>query len=484
VIATASIVDALLLGSEGSGAGVATFEVRTSLGLTIPGFVPGPIGVVYTTMSFVLFVATLGVLLAFIREPKQRLYRRQNQLLLFSASGPAFVEIVLRSVSIPFEATPLISLPTGLAVLTAVFRYGIFNLSPVTREQIVQDLDAGTLTYDNRGRIIDANPIARSVLELPDQLTGTDVEPKLATSPLDIEPDDGPIRNCIDGHEFAVDGEEGTRYFTVKKSTIERYDGEALAFTLLFSEITEQRRREQELDVLKQVFSRVLRHNLRTDMNVIESTATELVERTDGRDAELAERIATSSSVLVDISEKARLIETVVERPSERTTIDLVATVEEVIERMESEYHDATFDVDLPPELCVVAHPALDVAIRNAVENALEHATDEAVSVSVAASVEGGQCTLDIVDDGPGIPEDELAPLDERSETPLNHASGVGLWLIHWAITHSDGTVTFEGSPDGTTVTMVLDVEKWTARPETDPTALESTLLVIHPSHG
>jgi len=468
----ATVYEALVVGADGSGALVATFEVTTSVGLTVPRFVPGRIGLVYAIGSFLLYVATLGLLLSFIRKPSQRLYRQQNQLLFFAMAIPAVGEITLRAFGLPFEGMPVTGLPATLAVVTAIFRYGIFNVSPVARRALVEDLDAGLLAYDDEGRIIDANELACSVLGTADQLVGTQLEAVLSNSSLDIETDeDTLLRNGIDQQEFALERGDDTRYFSVQQSTIGD-EGETIAQALLFSDITEQRVRERQLDMLKQVFSRVLRHNLRNDMNVIEGAAAELVRKNEGRDAELARQIRSRSSLLFDVSEKARLVEKVVDNSTDRTTVRLGQVVEQVLERIGTEYPTASIDADLPSDLAVVAHPALEMAIENAVENAAEHGTAgpsagtrappdvgerEGVSISVTATVEDETCTLSITDDGPGIPDHELAPLDERSETPLQHASGVGLWLIKWVVDSSDGSVSFETSDDGTTVTMELE---------------------------
>lgn len=98
----------------------------------------------------------------------------------------------------------------------------------------------------------------------------------------------------------------------------------------------------------------------------------------------------------------------------------------------------------------------LDQILRNLMENALEH-TDEgaaAVEVALVDDAEAGSLTVAIQDEGPGIPEDELAVLGTGTETALEHGSGLGLWLVKWGMDLLGGTVTFETSEGGTTVEL------------------------------
>jgi signal transduction histidine kinase len=57
-----------------------------------------------------------------------------------------------------------------------------------------------------------------------------------------------------------------------------------------------------------------------------------------------------------------------------------------------------------------------------------------------------------VADDDPGIPEEEIEILERGEETGLEHTSGLGLWLVHWIVTESGGSVAFESSDTGGSV--------------------------------
>ena len=81
-------------------------------------------------------------------------------------------------------------------------------------------------------------------------------------------------------------------------------------------------------------------------------------------------------------------------------------------------------------------------------------AVDDA-TVSVTASAVDGELRVTVADDGPGIPEGELAPLDAGTETQLEHATGIGLWVVQWSVDALGGTLSFD-TDDGTVVTVRL----------------------------
>ena len=65
--------------------------------------------------------------------------------------------------------------------------------------------------------------------------------------------------------------------------------------------------------------------------------------------------------------------------------------------------------------------------------------------------------TVEIEDDGPGLPENEVALLTSETETPLVHSTGTGLWLTRWIVRTSGGRIAVDsGRFDGTRVRLEL----------------------------
>jgi len=241
----------------------------------------------------------------------------------------------------------------------------------------------------------------------------------------------------------------------------------------ILHEVTARERRESELDLLKQVLTRVLRHDVRTGLTVVRGQAEVLAERTSGEQQRMAETIVERSEQLVETTEKARAIERVIDSDEGRVPLDLRSVVNRSVANVAAVHGDAEYDVRITEQVPVRAHRALPYAVENLVENAVKHssttpasnARQDAVdhgagtpSVTITAVDDGdGAVELRITDDGPGISQSELDVLADREETPLKHGTGVGLWLVSWVVERSGGDLDFDTGDDGTTVTVRLD---------------------------
>lgn len=214
-------------------------------------------------------------------------------------------------------------------------------------------------------------------------------------------------------------------------------------------------RREQRL----QVFNRILRHNLRNDLNVVLGHADNLEEAYPDS-ADDAGIIKRKASELIEISEKAREVGKTLDR-GDRTKkhVDVTDCIERTCAEFRQTYPEATIRVDLPDSARVYADKTLEAAISEVVENAIEHSDCERPSVTVTLSLveeEREWVEVTILDDGPGIPEEEREVLVEGEETALHHGSGLGLWLTNWIIGKFGGELAFDDDADGGSVTLRL----------------------------
>ena len=97
-------------------------------------------------------------------------------------------------------------------------------------------------------------------------------------------------------------------------------------------------------------------------------------------------------------------------------------------------------------------------ALRNLIENAVRHAGSAEVSVKAA----GDRVALEVADNGPGIPEAELAHVVEpfvRLEASRNRetgGSGLGLTLARSAAQAHRGSLVLENRPEGGLVARIL----------------------------
>ncbi|WP_251331129.1 sensor histidine kinase [Haloplanus pelagicus] len=194
-----------------------------------------------------------------------------------------------------------------------------------------------------------------------------------------------------------------------------------------------------------EVLNRILRHNLRNQLDVINSHA-EALEDTEHREAILA-----ATGTLAALGARARHIDYILSKDPRPTTIDLADRIEAVLSDVETD--DVTVGTSLSDDATVVTDAEIcTTVLRSPLENAVEYA-DASVTVSVEPSETG--CIVEIGDDGPGIPASELEPLSTERETSLQHGRGLGLWELKWGVDTLDGDLSFV-TDDGTTVVIRL----------------------------
>ncbi|MFC5135641.1 MULTISPECIES: sensor histidine kinase [Haloferacaceae] len=203
-----------------------------------------------------------------------------------------------------------------------------------------------------------------------------------------------------------------------------------------------------------QVLSRVFRHNVRNDLNVVQGYADLLERRLDDeRSRECLETIRETTEDMVEISEKLRVIEDASPGPVEEH-VDLATVVNEAVEELDDGRTDAEFSLDLPERAWIRADESVSYPVREVFENALAHNDDPSRRVRARVETNGTTTRLEVHDNGPGIPAEERAVLRAEEETPLSHASSIGLWLVKWMCELQGGTVQFDATEDGTTVLL------------------------------
>ena len=229
-------------------------------------------------------------------------------------------------------------------------------------------------------------------------------------------------------------------------------DGEQVVeWVATLRDITDRHRKQEQIELIKQVFARSLRHNIRNKTAIIDGFATVLADELPAEYNHYIDRIRHASQSLASTSEKVSNLDWIVGGDFEQVDHHLETLVSESIDAVRDVAPESTLDVSLPSDVRVEGIRDLDFAIRNLVENALEHGRDggpPTVEVSVT-ECDSEWVTVTVADDGPGIPTHEVEVIEEGRETALEHASGLGLWLIDQVVEQSGGALRYE-TDDGT----------------------------------
>lgn len=235
------------------------------------------------------------------------------------------------------------------------------------------------------------------------------------------------------------------------------------------AELDCQRETAEVLSHRLTVLNRVLRHDIRTNVNIIQGYSESIFD--DSQSASVAGRIILEAATeLHRLSENARVIERALGAGDiETRPMDLAPLVAAQVETAAAKFPRARLEFSAPAPIRVEAAELVETALANVLENAVEHNDKDVpvVSIEVVEPVAspGGFAEIRIADNGPGLPETQQAVLERGHETDLEHSDGLGLWLADWIVADFDGEMRFEGNdPTGTVVTVGLRPAESAAR--------------------
>lgn len=139
--------------------------VDPSSGLPVLALTPGPAYWLHVGYSYLcLFGGLLLILSVWMRSAP--FYRRQAGVMLIGASIPFAVNIVYLSGVRPFghlDMTPFAFTVTGLMVAFGLLRYRLFDLMPLARNTLLENLEDGIAVVDEELRIVEMNPAAQKM---------------------------------------------------------------------------------------------------------------------------------------------------------------------------------------------------------------------------------------------------------------------------------------------------------------------------------
>lgn len=231
-------------------------------------------------------------------------------------------------------------------------------------------------------------------------------------------------------------------------------------FERLLTEVIDHDRLQKELidrEHHQTVLSNVIRHNMRNQLNVIAGNA-DLLNEGGEKYIEESRNIKNAADKLIGLTELAGRIGATLNRAPANRTIPLNSLLDDLVRDASSRYPRAEISINIDQPISVLARPTISTALEELLINAIKHSDRKTPRVEISATVDEGAVDITVADDGPGIPEMEVRTLtEEQAIDPLYHSSGLGLWLVHWIVTRSQGKIRFqERDPRGSAVTVRL----------------------------
>ncbi|WP_336002031.1 histidine kinase N-terminal 7TM domain-containing protein [Halorientalis halophila] len=413
----------------------------------------GPVYFGHLIYSYLLVLIGGGLLLRVILFA-EGVYRTQSTALLIAMFLPLVGNVLYVFESLPkgVDPTNVGFLLSGVIVAGTILRGQLLEVVPVARhlarDEILENMDDRVIVLDDNHRVADVNPSAAALLDCSENTAiGRPIEAVLPPVADLLAAGDGPHLQT----DLSLNRDDGVHHFSVRISPLNRAAGSVVGTLISLRDVTDERQQRQRLDVL----NRLLRHNLRNEMNVVAGNAELVQRRLD--DAELSDRLERIEETALGITEQSDKVGRISRTFDDDAapTVDLADTIHTEVRDARDRYPRAEFTVELPRGLDACVDPGVAIALEELLANAVEH-NDGNPEVTVAVRTDEGFVVVEIRDNGPGIEPHELDVLDEGEETALQHGSGVGLWVVYWTIEQFGGHLEFSNGERGCTVAAVL----------------------------
>ena len=331
--------------------------------------------------------------------------------------------------------------------------------------QILDALDDGVLLLDGAGRLLVANPAARSWFGLPDDLRpGLPVQRVLGVPQVsELAEKAAEARAPVVGNLTVVFPEPRSlalRAFPLADR------GPTGRIVVTMTDITQRRR----LEVLRRDFVANASHELKTPVAAVRALAETLLtalpedpeagRRFAVRIGREAERLDVLARDLLDLSRVER--GTLYVEP-----VDLVGLAKEMVALLadRAEERRIRLSTELQPNVAVRGDRAqLGLLLSNLIDNALRY-TPAKGTVCVRLDATESRAVLQVADTGEGIPAAELPRIFERfyrvdkARARQTGGTGLGLAIVRHVAEAHGGTVRVDSELSrGSTFTVTLPV--------------------------
>jgi signal transduction histidine kinase len=418
----------------------------------------GPAGWVLAAYGFALAVASSLVFLwLFVRSPRHRWPAALCLCGHIVVRVSYLFDTVYPNPAAPMHATILGSVFTAATYAVALFGFRLFELIPVARWTLIEQMREGVLVLGPDQRIVDLNPAAERILGVPAVAARRRVARDLLPSMPDAStwPDDGAVALP----EIRLGAGSAKRQYAPQISTLRHRGGFRLGYLIVLHDVTDQRD-AQARQVESQRALATLQERDRVARELHDSlgqvigyakmqaqAAREMLARQEWRQADqyLAQLVAAAQDAHADVREYI-----LGAHSKGQADMEFLPSLEDYLRRFHASC-GITATLDSPPEL---AGHALDPMvgaqllriIQETLTNVRKHA--RARQVRIGLSIRDGEAEAVVQDDGEGF--DPARPASAEAAT-------FGLQFMRERAHELGGTVSVQSAPgEGTRVSVIV----------------------------
>lgn len=204
-------------------------------------------------------------------------------------------------------------------------------------------------------------------------------------------------------------------------------------------------------------FARLASHDLKTPLATISGLCEEFLDEFGGQVPESASELIRQARHrtlrMRDMIDELLAISEAAAQPDQRQLLGLRGVIDEVLERVRHDYPDHGVDINVPTHMPeVTTHSArLREALYQLVANAVKYMDQPGGQVWITAEARPDRIHLQVIDNGPGIPADDLdrifSPFRRLPRNRQVPGHGLGLYLVRQMVEELGGRVWCESDP-------------------------------------
>ncbi|MBN1963355.1 MAG: PAS domain-containing protein [Anaerolineae bacterium] len=444
-------------------------------GFTATLFIRAPWNWLQTIYTFIL--TTLSGLLFLRALPHaEGLYRRQVMLFLAGIGIVVGGHLAYIAGWGPpgLDLSPFTFAIGGVMMALGILQVQLFDIMPVAHEVVLAGMRDGVVVIDQRGRVVEINPAAQVLLDMP--RASTIGRPARDALPAALQAlDDTAAEREYVASESGPD--EAQRYFEVSHYPLYSKRGSSAGRVLVLRDFTERNQADTERERLiseLDAFSHTVAHDLKNPLHTVRGY-TDLI-RADlqklERNPELAALLRPTIKAATELSHATDKMGDIIDellvlagvRRGNVTPrpLDMAVIVAEAMSRLTYliAEHEAEIEVTRAWPVALGHAPWVEEVWTNYLSNAIKYG-GRPPRVEVGASALANGCvSFWVRDNGPGLTPAEqghlFAPF-ERLDTVRAEGHGLGLSIVRRIVEKLDGQVGVESTPGaGCTFTFTL----------------------------
>jgi len=204
-----------------------------------------------------------------------------------------------------------------------------------------------------------------------------------------------------------------------------------------------------------EILNRILRHDVRNDLQIQRLKAQSLQAQLDDND-EIEGILETNDHILSLTENSKEYIDFIAgEEEVTRKPIQLENVLLTEIEKARSSYGNAEFTVNGSFRSTVWANEMLSSVFRNLLSNAVIHNDTEIPKIDISVEEQSETTRVAVTDNGPGVPDDQKETIVGKGELGLDSpGTGIGLYLVQTLVSAYQGQVWVEDAGESTNETL------------------------------